>query len=71
MTELEFLKHFNKHIRVILKTGVVIEGYCSSFCRSNDDPNGKANITVDTADGYTVVNYEEVEEITTITPQLH
>lgn len=68
MTELEFLKHFEKHIKVTLKNNEIVEGFCSSFCRRNDDPTGRANITIDTKQGAIVVNYEDVKEIETITP---
>jgi hypothetical protein len=68
MTELEFLKHFEKYVKVTLKNNSIIEGFCSSFCRSNDDSAGRANITINTENGAVIVNYEEVKEIKTITP---
>lgn len=68
MTELEFLKHFEKHIKVTLRNGNVVEGFCSSFCRSNDDPSGRANITIDSKQDSIVINYEDVKEIEIITP---
>lgn len=68
MTEEQFIKHYDKTIKILLNNGKELKGFCSSFCRSFDDPNGKTNITVDTEDGYIVVNYEDVKEIKIITP---
>lgn len=67
MTEQEFLKFYNKNIKVILNDGTSITGYVYTFTRSVDSDNGIASISLESNQGYIEIMQNEVKKII-ITP---
>lgn len=67
MTEQEFLKFYDKNVKVILKDGTSLTGYVYTFTRSVDSDNGIASISLESSQGYIEIMQNEVKEIT-ITP---
>lgn len=61
--EHEFISHFNKNIRIVLKNKKAIEGHCETFTRSIDSDYDEPELTIATKDGYIGVRYSEVDKI--------
>ncbi len=60
--EHEFISHFNKNVKVILKNKKILEGHCETFTRSIDSDYNEPELTIATKDGYIGVRYSEVEK---------
>lgn len=67
MTELEFLKFYDKNIKVILNDGTTVTGYVYTFTRSVDSDSGIASLSLESSDGYIEIMQNDVKKIT-ITP---
>ena len=46
MTELEFLKFYDKNVKVILNDGTIVTGYVYTFTRSVDSDSGIASLSL-------------------------
>lgn len=58
-----FLSHFGNNVRVILKDGNVVEGYCESFTRKEDSNYDDPELTIESKKGHIVVEFSDVKEI--------
>lgn len=67
MTEQEFLRYYEKNVKVMLNDGTIIEGYVYTFTRSVDSDNGVASLSLESSQGYIEIMQNEVKKIT-ITP---
>lgn len=67
MTELEFLKLYDKNVKVILNDGTIVIGYVYTFTRSVDSDSGIASLSLESSDGYIEIMQNDVKKIT-ITP---
>ena len=67
MTELEFLKFYDKNVKVILNDGMTVTGYVYTFTRSVDSDSGIASLSLESGDGYIEIMQNDVKKIT-ITP---
>lgn len=61
--EQDFIKHFNKNVKVLLKNKKILEGHCETFTRSIDSDYNEPELTIATKNGRIAVCYSEVEKI--------
>ena len=61
--EHDFIRHFNKNVKVLLKNGNILDGHCETFTRSADSDYNEPELVIATPKGYIGIRYSEVEEI--------
>ena len=63
LSEINFLKHFNKDVIITLKNGKEFKGHVETFTRSVDSDNNQPSLTVATSDGYYEIEYNDVDKV--------
>lgn len=68
MSEQEFIQFHGENVRIILKNGNIVKGFCCTFTRSNDSDSNIPSLSIETDNGLIEVLLTEVDKIKTITP---
>ena len=61
--EHDFIRHFNKNVKVLLKNRKILDGHCEIFTRAADSDYNEPELVISTPKGHIGIRYSEVEKI--------